>query len=194
MVVSIRHPQRVLDALPSVKQVPKADNSAIHVISARVQSPTSLPYPISPYSALFFIRLGYLDTDCSSGIRSPLPPSYKIHDIATKSILHVLFLPMSFKNNAYQGTDPPEEVLKAGALYHECGIVSLRMPSLAMTDAADAQATNLVYMTESTTYRTNKFHELIELWRANSTELATISYNMTNCKRATTVLVPSLPR
>ncbi|KAG1844502.1 hypothetical protein DFJ58DRAFT_731193 [Suillus subalutaceus] len=57
---------------------------------------------------------------------------------ATKSVLHVLFLPTSFKSNAYQGTGAPEEVLKASALYREYDIVNTEIPST-MTDAADAQ-------------------------------------------------------
>ncbi|KAG2033940.1 hypothetical protein BDR03DRAFT_966131 [Suillus americanus] len=36
---------------------------------------------------------------------------------AMQSVLHVLFLLTPFKSNAHQGTDAPEEVLKAGALY-----------------------------------------------------------------------------
>jgi hypothetical protein len=58
-------------------------------------------------------------------------------------------------------------------------------------DDGYAQAMDLVYTTESTTYRTNKFHELIELSRANSTELVRKSYNTTNSNRATTILIPS---
>ncbi|KAG1852857.1 hypothetical protein DFJ58DRAFT_728357 [Suillus subalutaceus] len=53
---------------------------------------------------------------------------------------------MSFKSNADQGTDGPEEVLKAGALYRECDIVNPRMPSPTMTDAADAQLAKSVYL------------------------------------------------
>lgn len=58
---------------------------------------------------------------------------------AIQSVLHVLFLPTPFKSNARQGTDAPEEVLKAGALYRECAVVNLRIQSPATADAADAQ-------------------------------------------------------
>lgn len=58
---------------------------------------------------------------------------------AVQSVLHVLFLPTPFKSAPRQGTDAPEEVLKAGALYRECAVVNLRIPSPATADAGDAQ-------------------------------------------------------
>jgi len=58
---------------------------------------------------------------------------------AMQSVLHVLFLPTPFKSSARQGTDAPEEVLKAGALYRECAVVNLRIPSPATADNADAE-------------------------------------------------------
>jgi len=58
---------------------------------------------------------------------------------AVQSVLHVLFLPTPFKSTPRQGTDAPEEVLKAGALYRECAVVNLRIPSPATADAGDAQ-------------------------------------------------------
>lgn len=58
---------------------------------------------------------------------------------AMQSVLHVLFLPTPFKSNVRQGTDTPEEVLKAGALYRECAVVNLRIPSPVMADAANEQ-------------------------------------------------------
>ncbi|KAG2071105.1 hypothetical protein BDR04DRAFT_1128231 [Suillus decipiens] len=44
-----------------------------------------------------------------------------------------------FHSNVRQGTDAPEEVLKAGALYCKCAVVDLRMPSPATADTADVQ-------------------------------------------------------
>jgi hypothetical protein len=58
---------------------------------------------------------------------------------AVQSVLHVLFLPTPFKSTPRQGTDAPEEVLKAGSLYRECAVVNLRIPSPATADAGDAQ-------------------------------------------------------
>ena len=67
---------------------------------------------------------------------------------ALQSVLHVLFLPTPFKRALAQvtaATDPssqtpkpkqdiddsmPEEVLKPGALYRECSIVTLQLPPL----------------------------------------------------------------
>ncbi|KAG1821752.1 uncharacterized protein BJ212DRAFT_1333278 [Suillus subaureus] len=48
MVISIRHLQRVLDAFPSVRQVPKTDNSTIHVISDRVQKSNVIAVSVCP--------------------------------------------------------------------------------------------------------------------------------------------------
>ncbi|KAG1847353.1 hypothetical protein DFJ58DRAFT_730235 [Suillus subalutaceus] len=114
---------------------------------------------------------------------------------------------MSFESNAYQGTDAPEEVLKAGALYREYDIVNLRIPSPTMTEASDAQLGKSVYLVgddvdddvdthrpQTWCIRQSPQHISIELWRANSTELARKSENMMNCKCATTALVPSFPR
>ncbi|KAG2107098.1 hypothetical protein BD769DRAFT_1502355 [Suillus cothurnatus] len=63
-----------------------------------------------------------------------------------------------------------------------------------MTDAANTQAMDLVYTTESTTYRTNKFHELIELSRANSTELhASSTLQGSNSQTIATYSCPTHP-
>lgn len=58
---------------------------------------------------------------------------------AVQSVLHVLFLPTPFKSTPRQGTDAPEEVLKAGALYRECAVVNLRIPSPTTADASELQ-------------------------------------------------------
>jgi len=58
---------------------------------------------------------------------------------AVQSVLDVLFLPTPFKSTLQHGTDAPEEVLKAGALYRECAVVNLRIPSPATVDASDSQ-------------------------------------------------------
>ncbi|KAG1774627.1 hypothetical protein EV702DRAFT_1180734 [Suillus placidus] len=99
MVIFTRHLQRVLDALPSGGQIPKTDNSTIHVVSDKVQKYMLLQS---------FLRL------------------------LTKSTTSAL-------SDTRQGTDAPEEVLKAGSLYRECAVVNLRISSLVTADAADAQ-------------------------------------------------------
>ncbi|KAG2034801.1 hypothetical protein BDR03DRAFT_1013112 [Suillus americanus] len=64
----------------------------------------------------------------------------KFHDICYEIRAACPFLLTPFKSNAGQGTDTPEEGLKAGALYPKCDIVNPRISSATMTDAADAQA------------------------------------------------------
>lgn len=51
---------------------------------------------------------------------------------ALQSILHVLFLPTPFKSiPANNGGKPAaEEILKPGALYRECAVVRLQVPSV----------------------------------------------------------------
>ena len=51
-----------------------------------------------------------------------------------QSILHVLFLPTPFKSSPTLAVttsteNAPEEVLKAGALYRECAVVQVRIPT-----------------------------------------------------------------
>lgn len=51
-----------------------------------------------------------------------------------QSILHVLFLPTPFKSSRAPAIstsieNAPEEVLKAGALYRECAVVHVRIPT-----------------------------------------------------------------
>jgi len=52
---------------------------------------------------------------------------------ALQSTLHALFLPTPFKYLSFAADDPqkraPEEVLKPGALYAECAVVPIRIPT-----------------------------------------------------------------
>ncbi|KAG1873087.1 hypothetical protein F4604DRAFT_1955589 [Suillus subluteus] len=122
---------RVLDILPSVGQTPPPATTWMY------KSPTLSPYPYTFPQPL--LRL------VTKSITS-----------AMKSVLHILFLPTPFESNAYQGTDTPEEVLKAGALYRKCDTVNLRIPSPTMTDAVDVQVGHgLGVYNESATYETN---------------------------------------
>lgn len=59
-----------------------------------------------------------------------------------QSILHVLFLPTPFKSSqppaARTSTENlPEEVLKAGALYRECAVAHVRIPTSNDTPSTD---------------------------------------------------------
>lgn len=150
MVIFTRHLQRILDALPSGGQIPKTDDSTIHVVSEKMQKSNIVAVCVCP-------GLSRLDTIAPllNAVRGRdqsvfgivlymlLQPLLRLLTKSTtsamQSVLHVLFLPTPFKSNARQGTDTPEEVLKAGALYRECAVVNLRIPSPVMADAANEQ-------------------------------------------------------
>lgn len=150
MIVFTRHLQRVLDALPSGGQVPKTDDSTIHVVSDKVQKSNIVAVSVCPglsrsdtIAPLLSAVRGRNQSIFGIVLYMLLQPFLRLLTKSTtsaiQSVLHVLFLPTPFKSNARQGTDAPEEVLKAGALYRECAVVNLRIQSPATADAADAQ-------------------------------------------------------
>ena len=54
----------------------------------------------------------------------------KSQTATVQSILHVLFLPTPFKSSSTSAvTTSAEEVLKAGALYRECAVTQVRIPT-----------------------------------------------------------------
>jgi hypothetical protein len=150
MVVFTRHLQRVLDALPSGGQIPKTDDSTIHVVSDKVQKSNIVAVSVCPglsrsdtIAPLLNAVRGRNQSMLGIVLYILLQPFLRLLTKSTssamQSVLHVLFLPTPFKSNARQGTDAPEEVLKAGALYRECAVVNLRIPSPATADNADAE-------------------------------------------------------
>ncbi|KAG2046054.1 hypothetical protein BDR06DRAFT_923103 [Suillus hirtellus] len=150
MIVFTRHLQRVLDALPSGGQIPKTDDSTIHVVSDKVQKSNIVAVSVCPglsrsdtIAPLLNAVRGRNQSIFGIVVYMLLQPFLRLLTKSTtsaiQSVLHVLFLPTPFKSNARQGTDAPEEVLKAGALYRECAVVNLRIQSPATADAADAQ-------------------------------------------------------
>ncbi|KAG1794176.1 uncharacterized protein HD556DRAFT_1371433 [Suillus plorans] len=150
MIVFTRHLQRVLDALPSGGQVPKTDDSTIHVVSDKVQKSNIVAVSVCPglsrsdtIAPLLNAVRGRNQSIFGIVLYMLLQPFLRLLAKSTtsaiQSVLHVLFLPTPFKSNARQGTDAPEEVLKAGALYRECAVVNLRIQSPVTADAADAQ-------------------------------------------------------
>ncbi|KAG1855345.1 hypothetical protein DFJ58DRAFT_659921 [Suillus subalutaceus] len=150
MVIFTRHLQRVLDALPSGGQIPKTDDSTIHVVSDKVQKSNIVAVSVCPglsrsdtIAPLLNAVRGRNQSMFGIVLYMLLQPFLRLltksTTSATQSVLHVLFLPTPFKSNARQGADAPEEVLKAGALYRECAVVNLRIPSPVTADTADAQ-------------------------------------------------------
>ncbi|KAG1883572.1 hypothetical protein F4604DRAFT_1920070 [Suillus subluteus] len=61
---------------------------------------------------------------------------------------------MPFKSNTRQGTDTPEEFLKC-----ECAVLNMQVTSPVTSDAADAQATDLVHTTSPQLTRTHRAME-----------------------------------
>ncbi|KAG0694949.1 hypothetical protein DFH29DRAFT_1005895 [Suillus ampliporus] len=150
MVIFTRHLQRVLDALPSGGQILKTDDATIHVVSDKVQKSNIVAISVCPgltrsdtIAPLLNAVRGRDQSTFGIVLYMLLQPLLRLLTKSTtsavQSVLHVLFLPTPFKSTAHQGTDAPEEVLKAGALYRECAVVNLRIPSPATADAADAQ-------------------------------------------------------
>ncbi|KAG2339587.1 hypothetical protein BDR05DRAFT_977692 [Suillus weaverae] len=120
----------VLDALPSGGQIPKTDDSLIHVVSDKVQK-SNIVTPSDTIASLLSTVRGR--NQFTLGLYMLLQPFLllltKSTTSALQSVLHVLFLPTLFKSNTRQGTDAPEE----------CAIVNLRILSLVTADAANAQ-------------------------------------------------------
>ncbi|KAG2369463.1 hypothetical protein BDR07DRAFT_1477080 [Suillus spraguei] len=150
MVIFTRHLQRILDALPSGGQIPRTDDSTIHVVSDKMQKSNIVAVSVCPglsrsdtIAPLLNAVRGRNQSMFGVVLYILLQPFLRLLTKSTtstiQSVLHVLFLPTPFKSNAGQGTDAPEEVLKAGALYRECAVVNLRIPNLATGDTTDAQ-------------------------------------------------------
>ncbi|KAG1763669.1 hypothetical protein EV702DRAFT_1189833 [Suillus placidus] len=108
----IRIINRVLDALPSDGQIPKTDDSIIHVVSDKVQKSNIVAYPYTIAPLLSTVRGR---NQFTFGLYMLLQPFLRLLTKSTtsalQSVLHVLFLPTPFKSNTCQGTDAPEEVV-----------------------------------------------------------------------------------
>jgi len=149
MVVFTRHLQRVLDALPS-GQVPKTDDSAstVPVVSEKEQKSNIVAISVCPGISRSDTIAPLLNADLSSSktgtilyyfLQPLLRLLVKSPNAALQSVLHVLFLPTPFKRGTAKpptSTDSsiendalPEEILKPGALYRECAVVRLHIPS-----------------------------------------------------------------
>ncbi|KAG2353545.1 hypothetical protein BDR07DRAFT_1309132, partial [Suillus spraguei] len=135
MAIFTCHIQRVLDAL--IRLANTNDRRQCHL-----QSPTSSPYlcPGLSRSDVIVLRFNAVRKRNKYTLLRPfLRLLTKSTTSVIKSVLHVLFLPTPFKSNAFQGTDIPKEMLKAGALCRKCAIVNLRIPTPAIADIANAQ-------------------------------------------------------
>lgn len=140
MIILTRHLQRVLDALPSGAQVPTTDEgSAVPVVSDKLQRSNIVSVSVSPGFSRTDTVAGFLGADGSSNrstfglvlyilLQPLLRLLTKSPTSAMQTILHALFLPTPYKELASDAR--PEEVLKPGALYSECAVVTLRVPPL----------------------------------------------------------------
>ncbi|KAK0203614.1 hypothetical protein DFS33DRAFT_1332741 [Desarmillaria ectypa] len=153
-----RHIQRILDALPSA-QVPKTDanNSSIPVIDAKAQKSNIVAISVSPgisrvdtiaplLHADWTGRFGwsYLGIVLYLLFQPILRLIFKSPISAVQSVLHALFIPTPFKiilrakepkdksDSVIENSviEMPEEVLKPGALYAECAVVPLKVPTI----------------------------------------------------------------
>ncbi|KAG9312278.1 hypothetical protein JVU11DRAFT_7583 [Chiua virens] len=144
-VIFMRHLQRVLDALPSGGQVPKTDETTIHVVSDKVQKSNIVTVSVCPGISRADTIAALLNASSTTRrsilgrviyfMAQPLLRLLTKSQTATvQSILHVLFLPTPFKSSPTPATtitteNTPEEVLKAGALYRECAVAHVRIPT-----------------------------------------------------------------
>ncbi|KAI9507998.1 hypothetical protein F5148DRAFT_1275969 [Russula earlei] len=146
-----RHLQRVLDALNSGSQVPRTDVNArsIPVMSGEAQRSNIVAVSVSPGISRTDVIAPLLGADPSRGgvsrwgmvlyiLLNPLVRILtKSPGSASQSTLHALFLPTPFKSLAVSPDDAqrraPEEVLKPGALYAECAVVSVHVPATRVT-------------------------------------------------------------
>ncbi|KAH7883405.1 hypothetical protein F5I97DRAFT_1904799 [Phlebopus sp. FC_14] len=156
MAVFTRHLQRVLDALPSEGQIPNTDENTIRVVSDKIQKSNIVAVSVCPGISRAdtiapLLRASGAQERSILGIiiyvllQPILRLVTKSQTSAVQSVLHVLFLPTPFKRLSQPSGSTkgpldaaaPEEVLKAGALYRECAVVSLRMPVLEGEDKGD---------------------------------------------------------
>ncbi|KAF8557819.1 hypothetical protein OG21DRAFT_1504784 [Imleria badia] len=142
-VIFMRHLQRVLDALPSGGQVPKTDETTVRVVSDKVQKSNIVAVSVCPGISRTDTVATLLKASGTQARRSILGTLIyfvaqpllrlltKSQTATVQSILHVLFLPTPFKSSPTPTSteNAPEEVLKAGALYRECAVVHVRIPT-----------------------------------------------------------------
>ncbi|KAI0282877.1 hypothetical protein BGY98DRAFT_954054 [Russula aff. rugulosa BPL654] len=135
--ILMRHLQRVLDALPSGAQVPPTDVNAqsIPVVSDKVHVQTSRADVVAPLLAADSSRgsVSWLGMIMYILLNPFLRVLTKSPSSASQSTLHALFLPTPFKYLSFAPDDPqkraPEEVLKPGALYAECAVAPIHIPT-----------------------------------------------------------------
>ncbi|TFK50908.1 hypothetical protein OE88DRAFT_1700544 [Heliocybe sulcata] len=139
-IVLTRHLQRILDALPSGAQVPTTDEtSSVPVVSDKLQRSNIVAVSVSPGMSRADTVAGLLGADSAANrsvlgvilymlLQPILRLVTKSPSAATQSVLHALFLPTPYKEHSSEGQ--LTEVLKPGALYSECAVVTLRVPSL----------------------------------------------------------------
>ncbi|KAJ6592777.1 hypothetical protein B0H19DRAFT_920025 [Mycena capillaripes] len=132
-----RHLQRVLDALPSAPVPDPTDTTTAtqrsqqksNIVTVSVSPGLSRAETVGP-----LFGEGWLGRICYLALYPFLFLLTKSAAATVQSVLHVLFLPTPVKisKTTKSPTDPladPEEALKPGALYAECAVVRLVVPS-----------------------------------------------------------------
>ncbi|GAW10600.1 hypothetical protein LENED_012889 [Lentinula edodes] len=166
-IILTRHLQRILDALPAAQiPKTDSNSSAIPVVNSDSQKSNIVAITVSPGISRADTVARILNADWTStdgysimGVFLYLLALPLLHVCtkssvaAVQSVLHVLFLPTPFKflSQTIQNqpkakndslidksvTESPEEVLKPGALYAECAVVRLKVPSPPLEGVAD---------------------------------------------------------
>lgn len=149
MAVFTRHLQRILDALPSSGQVPRTEENTVPVVSDKVQKSNIITVSVCPGISRADTIAPLLSVQKLQGqsIRGLtlyiiLQPLLRIltksPTSAVQSVLHVLFLSTPFKKVMQSSSKgSTQEVLKAGALYRECAVVDLWIPTPTSTPSGD---------------------------------------------------------
>ncbi|KAJ7172164.1 hypothetical protein C8R46DRAFT_992177, partial [Mycena filopes] len=158
-VILTRHLQRVLDALPSAPVPNPSDNPGDAPPPTHIQKSNIVAVSVSPglsraetvaplfgigiggrwWGSIFYILLFPILFLLTKSARA-----------SVQSVLHVLFLPTplkikSTKTKTKTKTDAgsePEEALKPGALYAECAVVRLGVPTPLLAPAPTAPTSN----------------------------------------------------
>ncbi|KAL5531857.1 hypothetical protein ACEPAF_5420 [Sanghuangporus sanghuang] len=155
-VVLVRHLQRVLDALPQAPP-PNPDAASAAAASNKTQKSNIVSVSVSPgfsrhdtVAPLLRAKLSTRESFIGFVAYVLLLPLLHIFtktpSHAVQSVLHALFLPTPFKFASMPANQeskdlvdarPSEEVLKPGALYADCSVVSLDLRDRAQLPESD---------------------------------------------------------
>jgi hypothetical protein len=155
MAILTRHLQRIFDSMPQSSQVPKVEGEALKVVSSKLQRSNVVAISVSPGITKTDTIAPLLAADREDPLRFTFAGAIlsvnfflcwisaeiwsryfllgpllwllaKSPTSGIQTVLHGLFLPTPFKNEAHNKAETDEltvEVLKPGALYADCSVV-----------------------------------------------------------------------